>query len=68
MDAVQNMTELKAMLKAAMVEVLQERGDLISDAVEEALEDIHLARAMDAAQNAGLADREQVAKLLGVTL
>ena len=44
---------LKQLLKEAIVEVLEERRDLISDAVEEALEDSRLLRAMVTAREEG---------------
>ena len=39
--------ELKELLKAAVVEALKEQRDLVRDIVEEALEDIALARAIE---------------------
>ena len=39
--------ELKQALKAALIEVVEERGDLIRDLFEEALEDIALTRAIE---------------------
>jgi len=38
---------LKALFKTALVEVLEERKDLLRDAIEETLEDIALARAIE---------------------
>jgi len=38
---------LKALFKAALVAVLEERKDLLRDAIEETLEDIALARAIE---------------------
>jgi len=38
---------LKEVLKMAVVEVLEERGDLLREIVEEALEDLALARAIE---------------------
>jgi hypothetical protein len=59
---------LKSIIKEALVEVLQERGDLISDAVEEALEDARLLRAMEGAREEGFEDPKQVASLRGLQL
>ena len=39
-------TKLKKLLKAAVVEVLEERRDLVRDALADAVEDIGLARAI----------------------
>ncbi|HEV3469395.1 MAG TPA: hypothetical protein VG148_08760 [Pyrinomonadaceae bacterium] len=46
---------LKRLLKAAIIEVLEERRDLVRDVVGEALEDVALARAI-----AGAGDGERV--------
>ena len=39
--------KLKALFKSALVEVLEERKDLLRDAIEETIEDIALARATE---------------------
>jgi hypothetical protein len=38
---------LKALFKTALVEVLEERKDLLREAIEETVEDIALARAIE---------------------
>jgi hypothetical protein len=38
--------KLKALLKAAIVEVLEERQDLLEDAIASALEDVGMTRAI----------------------
>ena len=55
---------LKEVLKAAIVEVLEERRDLVRDLIEEALEDIALVRAMEEAEGSPLVSREDVFKIL----
>jgi hypothetical protein len=55
---------LKELVKTALLEVLEERKDLLRDVVEESLEDIALARAIDAGQRTGEVDRGQVISLL----
>ena len=55
---------LKKLVKTALLEVLEERKDLLRDIVEESLEDIALARAIDAGQRTGEADRGEVISLL----
>ena len=47
MDIGANESQLKDVIKAALVEVLQERQDLLYDAIERALEDIAFARAIE---------------------
>lgn len=39
--------KLKQLFKTALLEVLEERKDLLREAIEEALEDIALARAIE---------------------
>jgi hypothetical protein len=55
---------LKEVLKAAVVEVLQERGDLVREIVEEALEDLALARAIEEGESSEFVGRDQVFGLL----
>lgn len=60
--------KLKELVKEAIVEVLEQRSDLIAAAVEEALEDARLLQAMEQTRNEGLADREEVARLLSLRI
>ena len=55
---------LKGLLKAALVEVLEERKDILRDLIEETLEDIALARAIEQGQRTGEATRGEVFSLL----
>jgi hypothetical protein len=55
---------LKEVLKAAVVEVLEERSDLVREIVEEALEDFALARAIEEGESSEVVDRDQVFGLL----
>jgi hypothetical protein len=52
--------KLKQALKAAIVEILEERKDLVREVLEEALEDIALARAIEEGDQSELATREEV--------
>lgn len=56
--------QLKALFKSALVEVMEERRDLIRDAVEEALEDIALARAIQEGETSETVSREEIFQLL----
>jgi len=56
--------KLKKMLKAAMIEVLEERRDLVKDIVEEALEDIALARAIEEGVGTDSVSRDAVFAIL----
>ena len=64
MEALINTNQLKELLKAALVEVLEERRDLIHDVVEEAMEDVALARAIEAGESTENVSRDEVFKLL----
>jgi hypothetical protein len=55
---------LKALLKAAVVEVLEERRELVRDIIEEALEDIAMARAIDEGTSTKTVDPAEVYKIL----
>ena len=52
------------MVKSAIVEVLEERKDLVSEAIEEALEDAALARAIEEGDRAGIVNREEILRTL----
>ena len=56
--------QLKTMIKTAMVEVLEERRDLLHDAVEDAFEDVAFARAIEEGESTELVQREEVFRLL----
>ena len=56
--------KLKALFKAALVEVLEERKDLLRDAIEESLEEVALGRAIEAGQRTEDANRGEVFSLL----
>lgn len=58
-------SRLKELLKAAIVEVLEERRELVLDVFEEALEDVALARAIEEGERSPLVSRDEVFKLLG---
>jgi hypothetical protein len=55
---------LKALFKTALTEVLEERKDLLRDVIEETLEDIALARAIEAGQHTEEVGRSGVFSVL----
>lgn len=55
---------LKEVLKMAVVEVLEERGDLLREIVEEALEDLALVRAIEEGESSEIVSRDHVFSLL----
>ena len=59
-----NQEQLKELIKAALVEVLEQRQDLLHDAVEAALEDIALVRAIKEGTSTDPIAREEVFALL----
>jgi hypothetical protein len=52
--------DLKEAVKAAIIELLEEREDLLSDAVEEALTDIGLVYAIQAGEDTPTVSRDKV--------
>ncbi|OGW11215.1 MAG: hypothetical protein A3F81_01710 [Nitrospinae bacterium RIFCSPLOWO2_12_FULL_39_93] len=59
-----NQEQLKTIIKSALVEVLEERQDLLHDAIEDAIEDVAFARAIEEGESTELVQREEVFKLL----
>ena len=64
MEASINQAQLKDIIKAALAEVLEERQDLLQEAVAQALEDMALARAIEEGESSELIEREEVFNLL----
>ena len=56
--------QLKEVVKTAIVEVLEERSELIRNIVEEALEDIGMSKAIQEGEASELATRGEVFNLL----
>jgi len=56
--------ELKELLKTAMVEVLEEKRELVRDAVADAIEDIGLIRAIEEGVRSEAVSREEVFAVL----
>lgn len=52
--------EFKKLVKTALVEVLEERRELLVEIVLEIIEDIGLARAMDEAADSPIVDRSEL--------
>ena len=64
METLANGDQLKDVIKSALVEVLQERQDLLHDAIEQALEDFALARAIEEGEATNLIERKEVFAIL----
>jgi hypothetical protein len=56
--------QLKDLIKAALVEVLEERQDLLQEVIAQALEDMALTRAIEEGESSELIKREEVFNLL----
>lgn len=52
--------QLKSLLKEALIEVLEERGDLVRGLFEEALENVAMARAIEEGKATEIVDRREV--------
>jgi len=55
-----NEDQLKELVKSAIVEVLEERSDLLRGIVEEAFEEIALAQAVEEGQQTEIVSKDQV--------
>ncbi len=51
---------LKGLLKTAVAEVLEERQDLLCDAVRESLEDVAMIRAMQLGEKSPVTSRKKI--------
>lgn len=56
--------KLKRLLKAAVVEVLEERRDLVQEAFVEAIEDLGMVRAIEEGARSQSVSRDEVLKIL----
>jgi hypothetical protein len=56
--------KLKSLIKTALTEVLEERKDVLHDLIEEALEDIALARAIEEGRRTEATGRHEVFSIL----
>jgi len=56
--------KLKSIFKNAIVEVLEERRELLRSLLDEAIEDLALARAIEQGESSGLATRQEVLGIL----
>ena len=64
MEPAINQEQLKNVIKTALVEVLEERKDLLYDAIEDAIEDVAFARAIEEGESTEFVEREEIFKLL----
>lgn len=56
---------LKGLLKSAVTEVLEERQDLLRDAVRESFEDAALMRAIQLGEKSPVTSRKKISQRLG---
>ncbi|WP_239112245.1 hypothetical protein [Halomicronema sp. CCY15110] len=59
-----NETQLKDLMKTAILEIFEERRDLLQDLIAEALEAIALIKAMDEGKDAEAVSREAILAIL----
>jgi hypothetical protein len=57
---IDNSDELKEVFKSALVEVLQERQDLVRELLDEVIEDIAFSRAIEEGEASPSVSREQI--------
>jgi hypothetical protein len=63
-ETVMSEKKLKALLKAAVIEALEERRDLVRDVVDEAIEDLAMVRAIDEGAESRTIDASEVYRIL----
>jgi hypothetical protein len=63
---INNEEQLKAVFKAAFIEVIEEKRDFFQELVEDAIEEIALVRAIEEGKQTETISREEVFKLLEV--
>lgn len=59
--------KLKDLLKSAVAEVLEERREFVKEIIEEAMEDVALARAIDEGVSTDTVSRQEVFTILETT-
>jgi hypothetical protein len=59
-----NENQLKDLMKAAILEIIQERRDLFQDLITEALEDIAMVKAIDEGKDSETVSRETIFGIL----
>lgn len=64
MEASMSDERIKELFKSAILEVLEERGDLLREALAEAIEDIALVRAIEDGESTDAITRDEVFTLL----
>jgi len=57
-------TKIKELLKEALIEVLQERKDILHDLISEAIEDVALTHAIKEGEATKSVNKEEILKIL----
>jgi hypothetical protein len=60
-----NPSQLKELIKTAIVELLQEQQEVFSDILVEAMEEVALVKAIEEGESTEIVDRETIFKILG---
>lgn len=63
-EATLDASQLKEVIKAALVEILQEQRGLLYDLITEAMEDIALTKAIDEGKDSEPASRDEIFSIL----
>jgi predicted Zn-dependent protease with MMP-like domain len=64
MEAAMDEAKLKQLVKEALTEILDERREILSEVIVEALEDVAMIRAIQEGENTPLAPKEDILRLL----
>lgn len=63
-EATSNTAQLKELIKAVIVEILQEQKELFTDILIEAMEEVALVKAIEEGETTEIVDRAVIFKLL----
>ncbi|WP_199248414.1 hypothetical protein [[Phormidium] sp. ETS-05] len=63
-EIILNETQIKELLKTAILELMQEQKEVFSEILVEALEDIGMENAIKEGENTEIVSREQIFKIL----
>ncbi|GAB4289248.1 MAG: hypothetical protein Fur0025_23680 [Oscillatoriaceae cyanobacterium] len=66
-EIILNETQIKELLKTAILELMQEQKEVFSEILVEALEDIGMENAIKEGENTEIVSREQIFKILNKT-
>ncbi len=64
MEALADDNKLKNLMKQAIIEVIEEKKEVVHDILVEAMEDVAMIRAIQDGEDSGLANRNEIFSIL----